>query len=240
MNTIKPQPEGAHHLQPPFIRRHAQKLVPLAFWVLLIGLYSWYATTYGLTPLSTVQLLVTFLRTSWWGPLIYVLLYALRPLIFFPAILLSIAAGTVFGPILGFGLVLVAGNISASVAWFVGRLFGEGILSNPQASGVLQKYANRMRSHSFETVMIMRFIFLPYDLVNYLAGFLRISWRPFILATLLGSIPGSIAFVGFGASIQNIDSVPQLNPWVLVGSAAIFAISILLSRLLRRREGAHN
>lgn len=50
-------------------------------------------------------------------------------------------------------------------------------------------------ANSFETVLIMRFIFLPYDLVNYLAGILRIDLKAFILATLLGSIPGTIAFV---------------------------------------------
>lgn len=218
--------------------RHSQKLAALAFWLVLIGAYIWYATAHNLTPLATMQQLVTFLKTSWWGPLVYIVLYALRPLIFFPASLLTIAAGTVFGPGLGLFLVVIASNISASVAWFIGQFFGQGILSKPQAGGVIQKYADRMRINSFETIMIMRFIFLPYDLVNYLAGFLRIAWRPFILATLIGSIPGSIAFVGFGASIQNIDGVPQLNPWVLAGSAAIFVVSLVLSRFMRRREGA--
>ena len=44
----------------------------------------------------------------------------------------------------------------------------------------------------------MRLVYVPYDLVNYLAGFLRIGWMPFILATALGSLPDTLSFVLFG------------------------------------------
>src|SRR3989304_3852161 len=86
--------------------------------------------------------------------------------------------------------------------------------------------------------MIMRFIFLPYDAVSYLAGFLRIKYLPFILATALGSIPGTMAFIGFGASIETFDgSLPKLNPVTLGFSVAIFIVSIALSRIFKKRDG---
>ncbi len=79
--------------------------------------------------------------------------------------------------------------------------------------------------------------FLPYDAVSYLAGFLEIRYWPFILATALGSIPGTIAFVGFGASIEAFDgALPALNPRTLAFSALIFLASIALSRLFKMRE----
>ncbi len=86
-------------------------------------------------------------------------------------------------------MVVVASNLSAMVAYTIGRFFGAGILDQSASSGVLQSYADRMRRNSFETVLIMRFIFLPYDLVSYFSGFLRIRWQGFLLATALGSIP---------------------------------------------------
>ena len=220
-----------------FLRKHWQQGVALIFWSLLIGGYAWYSAIHQLTPVATAQQLVGILKSSVWGPLLFISLYAVRPLIFFPATLLTLMAGVVFGPVLGLALVLIAGNISASVAWLVGGFFGKGMFENAPDGGFVRKYADRMRANSFETIMIMRFLFLPFDMVNYLAGFLRIAWRPFILATALGSIPGSIAFVGFGASIQNISGVPRFNPWVLAGSALIFIVSLALSRLLRKREG---
>jgi uncharacterized membrane protein YdjX (TVP38/TMEM64 family) len=99
-----------------------------------------------------------------------------------------------------------------------------------------------MRNNSFETVLIMRFIFLPYDLVNYLAGILRIDWKAFILATILGSIPGTIAFVSFGASIDIKElaagKTPEFNPWVLGFGLVILLVSLAISRYFKKRETA--
>jgi uncharacterized membrane protein YdjX (TVP38/TMEM64 family) len=78
--------------------------------------------------------------------------------------------------------------------------------------------------------------------VNYLAGFLRVPYRPYILASVLGSIPGTLTFVLAGASL-NIDdifagrfAVSALNPWTLALSGALFVGGIAVSRLLRRKE----
>lgn len=178
-----------------------------------------------------------FLKDGFWGPLIYILLYAVRPLIVFPSTILTLAGGFVFGPFLGVIYTIIASNISSTIAYFVGRFFGEGLLKDDGSNGLIQRYARRMRENSFETVMVMRFIFLPYDAVSYLAGFLRIKYWSFILATALGSIPGTVAFIGFGASIETFDGVlPKLNPVTLGFSVAIFVVSILLSRMFKKRK----
>jgi uncharacterized membrane protein YdjX (TVP38/TMEM64 family) len=225
-----PQPKA-------WLQTHAQKIGALVFWVLLIVLYQWYAASNGLSPLQVVQQMLAFMQNGVWGVLIYIVLYAVRPLILFPATFLSLAGGFVFGPVLGVIYTIIASNISSTIAFYVGRFFGEGIFKDDGSDNLIQRYARRMRENSFETVMIMRFIFLPYDAVSYLAGFLRIKYMPFILATALGSIPGTMAFIGFGASIETFDgALPKLNPVTLGFSAAIFIVSIALSRLFKKRE----
>ena len=221
-----------------FLKKYGQKLIALAFWAVLLGIYQWYAYVNHLSPLQVVQNLLDFLTQGFWGPLIYILLYAIRPLILFPSTILTLAGGFVFGPVLGVLYTIIASNISSTIAFFVGRFFGEGMLKDDGSDGLIQRYARRMRENSFETVMIMRFIFLPYDAVSYLAGFLRIKFWPFILATALGSIPGTIAFIGFGASIESFNgALPKLNPVTLGVSVVIFIISIALSRLFKKQEG---
>ena len=150
---------------------------------------------------------------------------------------MTVAAGFVFGPVLGVLLTIVASNTSATVAYLVGRFFG-GDLVKADGEGIVYRYARRLRANSFETVLTMRFIFLPFDFVNYLAGLLKINWGAFILATILGSLPGTLAFVLFGASIDMnfTGGTPSLNPGVLVASAVIFVLSIVISRLFKRRE----
>jgi len=222
----------------PWYQVHAQKFVALLFWAVLMISYQWYAYTNHLSALQVMQNLLAFLTNSIWGPLVYIGLYAFRPLILFPSTVLTLAGGFVFGPFLGVLYTIIASNISSTIAFFVGRYFGEGLLKDDGSDGLIQRYARRMRENSFETVMIMRFIFLPYDAVSYLAGFLRIHYWPFILATALGSIPGTIAFVGFGASIERFDGgVPSINPVTLAASIGIFIISIALSQIFKKREG---
>jgi len=221
-----------------WIQEHAQKLITLLFWALLITGYQWYAKSSQLSSLEVAQKLLGFLKDGFWGPLIYIGLYALRPLILFPSTILTLAGGFVFGPVLGVLYTIIASNISSTIAYFVGHYFGEGLLQEDGGDNLIQRYAARMRANSFETVMVMRFIFLPYDAVSYLAGFLQIKYWAFILATALGSIPGTMAFIGFGASIETFDgALPKLNPVTLGFSVAIFIISIALSRIFKKREG---
>ncbi len=216
-----------------------QKWIVLAFWLLAFAAYQWYAWQHDLSPLAVVQRLIAFFSASFYGPLVFIAIYILRPLLLFPATLLTIAAGFVFGPILGVVLVIIGSNASALLAYAVGRFFGRGFLGEGKSDGIVQRYTARMREHSFETVFIMRLIFLPYDLVNYLAGFLRIQWIPFIVATALGALPGTLAFTLFGASIERFDGgIPALNPWVLAASVAIFLVSLGLARLVKRRSAA--
>ena len=221
-----------------YMKKHSQKIIALAFWLILITVYQWFAITNDLSPLEVVQSLLGFLAQGLWGPLIYILLYTFRPLILFPSTLLTLASGFVFGPVLGVLYTIIASNISSTVAYFVGRYFGKDLLQDDGTDSLVQRYARRMRESSFETVMLMRFIFLPYDAVSYLAGFLRINYWSFIFATALGSIPGTIAFIGFGASIESFTgALPNLNPVTFGISFAILIVSLILSRIFKKREG---
>ena len=221
-----------------WIKKHAIQISAFIFWLVLLGGYQWYAFRNGLSPLQVMQQLLGLMTGSLWGPLIYILLYTIRPLVLFPSTILTLAGGFLFGPVWGIVYTILASNASATVAFLVGRYFGQGLLKEGSSDSLLQRYANRLRRNSFETVLVMRFIFLPYDLVNYLSGFVRIRWSAFILATILGSIPGTIAFVLAGASIEHFDGgIPQLNPVTLGVSVAIFILSLVLSRLIKKREG---
>ena len=233
--------------KPSFFKKHGSKLVALGLWALLLGWYTWYYNTNNLTP-ATALAEIAELLSSPYGPLIYIVIYAIRPLFFLSAAALTISAGAIFGAgslqnlIFAVLLTIVASNISSTVAYFVGRFFGTGVLDNPDSgnASVAQKYTDRMRDNSFETILIMRFIFLPYDLVSYLAGILHIKYFPFILATALGSIPGTIAFVSFGASVDITEllagETPEFDPWVLAFGVVIFVVSIVISRIFKKRE----
>ena len=226
-----------------FLKQHGTKLLALLFWTVLVGGYYLYANANNLTLADSLQLIVDFLTASLLGPVFYIVIYALRPLIFFPATVLTLLGGFLFGPI-GILWTIIGSNASALVAYTVGRYFGTGVLEGEEETNVIQKYTQRMRQNSFETVLIMRLLFLPYDLVNYAAGFLKIRWQPFILATAIGSIPGTISFVLLAGSFGTLDELVagdfQVNPLTLIFSVALILVSIGLSRFIKRREASEN
>lgn len=223
----------------PFRRRHGHKVVAATFWLALLGTYLGYTLSTDVSPIETLQSLVAFLGQNAWGPLIFVALYTLRPLVLFSATALSVAAGFLFGPAMGVLYTVIGANLGATLAFSVGSFFGQGLLEQTvREPRALASYALRLQERSFETVLILRFLFLPFDLVNYMAGVLQIRYVPFILATILGSLPGTLTFALFGASTDGDFSkgFPQVDLRVLAASAAIFVVSVGLSSFLRLRE----
>jgi uncharacterized membrane protein YdjX (TVP38/TMEM64 family) len=221
----------------PFFKRHWQKMVALLFWLVLILAFVLYSSRNSLTPLAATRELMNALANVPIGTrgAVFIAIYTLRPLIFFPASLLTLGIGALCGPAWGIVFAVIGSNLSATLAYFVGRLLGQDVVE-PKNENALQRYLQRMRQNSFETIFIMRLIFLPYDLVNYAAGFLKINYGAFILATILGSLPGTISFVLFGASSGLEGGTPKFDWRILALSIAIFVTSLLVSRLVKRRE----
>lgn len=95
-----------------------------------------------------------------------------------------------------------------------------------------------MVDNPFESVLMMRLLYLPEDFVSYLAGFLQLNWKPFLLANTLGGIPGTFSFVWFGASIVGnpLTGTPTLNLPTLAASGLIFVGSLTVSRYLGGKD----
>ena len=134
---------------------------------------------------------------------------------------------------------IIGSNASAMVAYSIGRYFGKGVFEENDA-GIMQRYAQRMRQNSFQTVLIMHLIFLPYELVNYAGGFLQIDWKAFLAGTALGSVIATISIVLLGSSFGSIDELfagdVHLNPITLGSSVFLIGLSIALSRYIKKRE----
>lgn len=233
------------HIQPKeeesFLSKHGKKFIALGFWLTLIGGYALYANANDLTVEQAIRNLAAFLTGSTFGIVIYIVIYALRPILFFPATLITLLAGFLFGLEYGVLATVLGSNASAMVAYVIGRYFGGDLLKeNEEDTSVIKRYTGRLRENSFEAVLLMRLLFLPYDLVNYLAGFLRIDWKAFLLATIIGSIPGTISFVLLGTSFGTLDDLlsgeVSLNPVALGISVVLIGGSIALSRYLKKRE----
>lgn len=220
-------------------RRTAQRVGLAGVWIAVIGGVWWYARSTGRTPIETAQAFIDAVRGEWWAIGLFIVVYALRPLAVFPATVLTIGAGLLFGPVVGIIAAIIGANLSAALTWVIGRSVAGDGTNETERRDLMRRWADRLRTDSFSTVLVMRFLFLPYDLVGYVSGFLRISFWPFLTATAIGSLPGTVAFVLAGASIDRLDQgVSGIDGRVLVISAVLFVASLVGARLLRRRTAS--
>ena len=236
-----PETKDSSPERPFTVGGNRQRLLALAFWLALICGYQLYAWGDGPSPLETGRHLLHLPAAGpgvVFGVLVYLVLWAARPLVLFPAGLLAAATGLAFGPAAGVVLTLVGGNASASVAYLLGRYFGNGL---PEAAGrrtgLARRCAERLRGNSFEAVLALQLVYMPFDLVNCTAGLLRVRWRRFALATLLGTLPGTVSFVLLGASLGPGHTGPlPFDPRMLSAAAGVFLVSLLAYRYTKRRE----
>ncbi|MDN5939360.1 MAG: VTT domain-containing protein, partial [Salinisphaera sp.] len=131
---------------------------------------------------STGRVLLAIFHFLTQNPLaagLYIALYALRTFIFFPAMVLTIGAGSLFGFWMGALVALVGENLSASLAYAIARFFGSRSQTDRQAVSKLTPFRRALHKHAFPAVLTLRATYLPFDPVNYGCGLLRVRWWPY-------------------------------------------------------------
>lgn len=192
------------------------------------------ATLNGISVTGQVQNLLRSLQDSPFAGLWLLLFYAVRPLTLIPASILTVFAGFLFGPVKGSFYAVFAGVGTAALSYWLATL-----VTRPRPAGA-EGIGKRLQENAFEAVLTYRLMALPGDLLNYLCGSLRVPFRSFLLATLIGSLPGTVMGVLAGASVTGVFTFESVSiRWeFLVASALLLAGGLLLSAYLRRREAA--
>lgn len=219
--------------------QHVPKVLAILVWLTGLGALWWYQTNSGLTAQDTAIALFTFITTTVWGPVLYVLMYSIRPITFFPAVALTILSGVFFGLVWGTILTIIGALGAASTAYLVGWTFGHTLHLENSPVG---RWVASLRENTFVATLTTRLLFLPYDLVSYAAGILTVRFASFITGTFVGIVLGTTTFVSIGAALDLEMFVAEgfstdvIQPQFLLMSAVIFVLSIGLSRYLKQRK----
>jgi pyruvate/2-oxoglutarate dehydrogenase complex dihydrolipoamide dehydrogenase (E3) component/uncharacterized membrane protein YdjX (TVP38/TMEM64 family) len=203
----------------------------------LAELYT-YQQTFALTPSELSLKIFNLITATAWAPLLYIMAYTIRPILFIPGTALTILSGIFFG---FFGIVytIIGANLSAAVAYLVGHFFSS---AGRGTKKLLSRWVTYLHEHPFSAILMMRLTFFPFDLVAYGAGLLRVAFTPFLLATALGTLLGITTFVAIGASIsveefaKNGISVDAINLNYIIISVTIFIVSHTVAEVVRRKK----
>jgi uncharacterized membrane protein YdjX (TVP38/TMEM64 family) len=181
-----------------------------------------------LTPDSIRAFVLSFGALS---PIVYIAIYSIAPVFMIPGTFISFIAGVAFGGFYGTIYTVIGATFGASLAFltarYLGREFIEGLLK-----GRLKIFDEGAERHGFKAVLFVRLIPLfPFNMVNYGAGLSKIKFKDFFLATSVGIIPGTFAYVNLGNSIMDIRS------WRFVLALAFLILLIIIPLLYKRFKG---
>lgn len=142
---------------------------------------------------ENIRSAVEQIRAVWWAPIVYVLLYALGCVVALPASIFVIAAGFIWGWLLGGAYAMVGGTLGATVSFFAGRFIGEGLLDR---FGRVGRIVRKQVDHAgFKSLLVARNIpGIPFAVLNYGAGVAGVRFRDYFFATIIGIAPSKFVF----------------------------------------------
>ncbi len=215
-----------------YVQTHFIKILAIIFWVLFASSFVFYQSWSGLSYIDMAKNLLQFIQHSPFGILLLLIVYSLRPLLFFPVTIMRVILGALFGFWPAFFLVIIAENLSASVAYGLGRFFGEGLIPL-DGKGFLSKWKTRIHKNSFTSVFFLELTFLHFDVVHYFCGIMHTKYIPFLMGSFLGILPGMLGFLSFGASIENLETLDMtkihIKPEMAMIGFGFIGIGIMLS-----------
>ena len=172
--------------------------IPLAFFALLIGVGAYYKEDIN-EFLTWFTGYVESLGPS--GPALFMGLYVALEILAVPAIPLTMSAGAIFGPVQGTAMVSVSATLAATASFLIARYaLRDKIRSMADEYPKFAAIDNAIGEDSFRVVALLRLSpLLPFALSNYLYGITSVKTRPYVLASWLGMLPGTFAYVSAGS-----------------------------------------
>jgi uncharacterized membrane protein YdjX (TVP38/TMEM64 family) len=210
------------------------------------------ARYFGLAPLHELLRWISGLGST--APLVFVPSYVVACVLFIPGSILTLSAGFLFGVVRGSIYVSIAATLGATVAFLIGRYAARQwvaarLASYPKFKGVDEAVAHE----GWKIVALTRLSPLfPFNLLNYAFGLTNIRVRDYVVASWVGTLPGTIVYVYLGSLAGDLTraatgkSQRSLAEWALyaLGLLATIAVVLYVTRVsthaLKQFSGTEN
>ncbi len=173
-----------------------------------------------------------------WGPALFILIYIVATVLFWPGSVLTLGAGAIFG--VGWGSVYVsAGSVlGATAAFLVGRYFArDWVAKKIESSTAFAAIDHAVAREGWKIVGLTRLSpAFPFALLNYAFGLTQVKLRDYVLASWIGMMPGTLMYVYAGSLAHSAgDRNRTPGEWALlgVGLLATIVVTIFVTRLAR-------
>jgi uncharacterized membrane protein YdjX (TVP38/TMEM64 family) len=116
-------------------------------------------------------------------------------------LIMTLTGGLLFGAVLGASVTVMAATIGATIIFLIAKTsFGEVLAA--KAGPWLEKLRGGFQENAISYMLFLRLVpAFPFVVVNLAPAFLGVSTRTYVIGTLLGIIPGTMAYSLVGASL---------------------------------------
>lgn len=175
-----------------------------------------------------------------WGPLVYMLAYALAVVLLVPGWLLALSAGFAYGP-WGVPLAVSAATAGASISFLIGRyLAGEWLRRLTQRRLLLRAVEGAVVDGGWRFIGLIRLSpLLPFNLLNYYFGITRVSFLQYLPGTFVGILPGTsvnvlLASAGYAYTLGGMRHPLKL---AMLGVGIVVTAVVCRSIMVRVQNG---
>lgn len=199
---ISSQPQSS---QPSAFKRW----LPVGVFAVLIGL-AYFSDLHRYLSFTTIaehrDLLKSFVAQHLFAAVvIYMAVYIIAVALSLPGVaILSIAGGFLFGWALSAPVTVVAATAGAVIIFQIVKT-SLGAIVAERAGPFVKKFSTGFAEDAFNYLLFLRLVpAFPFFAVNAVAGLCRVNLKTFVIATIIGIIPGSIAFAWLGTGLDSI------------------------------------
>jgi uncharacterized membrane protein YdjX (TVP38/TMEM64 family) len=174
-----------------------------------------------------------------WAPLVCILLYAFVTVFFLPTTLMGILVALLYGPWLGLPICLTGLGLGMGISFLTARyLLHDWIERRIGDTRLYRRIEDHMRRDGWQLVFFTRILPInPFAFLNYAYGLTRISFGRYLLASVVGVIPNTLALLWTTHAAGQL-ATGEMD-WrivvLLFAGAGLFAVLAWLPRLLRRK-----
>ena len=170
---------------------------------------------------------------GWLAPVFFVLLYCFATILLLPTMVLTLAGGALFGPILGTLLNLIGATIGAAVAFCISRHIAIDWLAKKRRPKI-DKLISGVERSGWQFVALLRLLpIIPFCLVNYGLGVTRIKFSHYLITTFVFLAPAEMIYTycghaGMDALIHPSPIYKSVSLFIVLGIVLLFLIIKLI------------
>ena len=167
----------------------------------------------------------------------FIIVYGLGTCVGMPGLPFTVAAGALFGTLLGTALAWAGSLVSAAIGYWIARTVGHDVVVR-----WLKRYkradAAAADARDFAGMLRLRLIpVLPLGTVNFVAGLARVPFAAYMLATAIGIVPVTAIYCYFADSlIEGVGSGRSAAMRSLLIASVLLILLSLTPKLFNRNK----